>query len=149
MSNNLYLHKKDVFQMVNNSKMSEIVIKLATLLIRSPNGESSSEAYAAALFLTHIGWNKELGHNIDNYKEFLVMLEKKNPKFLSELLSKDADDLIETIRQAKKKLYPTDRRAILTCSLPGGKVRVEWCMEADFPNMTKNSNGQLDIKIYK
>ena len=135
--------------MVDNSKMSDIILKLATLLIRNPNGESSTEAYAAALFLTHIGWNKELGHDIENHKDFFKMLEKETPKFWSELISKDADALIETIRQAKKKLYPTDLRVILSCGLPGGKVRVEWCKEADFLNMTKNSNNRLDFKSYK
>ena len=83
--------------MVDNSKMSDIILKLATLLIRNPNGESSTEAYAAALFLTHIGWNKELGHDIENHKDFFKMLEKETPKFWSELISKDADALIETI----------------------------------------------------
>src|SRR5919202_63892 len=54
------------------------------------------------------------------------MIEAENPALWDELKSNDVDAMIDELVRYKEAHYPDDRRRILTCGIPGGKIRVEW-----------------------
>ena len=130
--------------MTNTSKMSAIMKKLALMSFRTPSKIPSSEAAHASLLLAHVAWNRALGHDTQAYKELLMVFSRSNPNLWSELRSRDAEALIETMRQAKERLYPTDRRAIVVCGMREGNVHVEWCEEYDYHRELKRAQDRLD-----
>ena len=93
----------------------------------------SSEAVHAALLLANVAWNRALGLDVPDYDDLLMVFTRSNPEFWSELQSGNTEALIETMRQAKEKLYPMDRRVVLICGLRESNIRVEWCYEKDYP----------------
>jgi hypothetical protein len=47
-----------------------------------------------------------------------------------EFKSNDVDAMIDKLKRFKEQRYPDDRRRILTCGIPDGKIRVEWLAAA-------------------
>jgi hypothetical protein len=54
----------------------------------------------------------------------------ENQALWEELKSRDTDALIDELVRYKQTHYTDDRRRILTCGIPEGKVRVEWLAPA-------------------
>ncbi len=111
------------------SKMSAIMKNLALSIFRDPTRAPSSEAALAALLLAHVAWNRALGLDSKDYSKLLMVFSRKNPNFWSEFRLRDAEALIDTLRQAKAEHYPMDRRVIVVCGMREGNVHVEWRKE--------------------
>jgi hypothetical protein len=109
-------------------KMSEILKEMAEILLRAPRKVPSSEAAHVALFFANLAWNEAVGldHPRESYRSAWETIEAENPELWNELKSNDIDAMIDELVQYKKAHYPDDRRRILTCGIPDGKVRVEW-----------------------
>ncbi len=109
-------------------KMCEILKEMAQILLRDPRKVPSSEAAHVALFFANLAWNETVGldHPREGYRSAWEIIEAENPELWNELKSNDIDAMIDELVQYKKAHYPDDRRRILTCGIPGGKVRVEW-----------------------
>ena len=133
--------------MTASSKLSAIMKKLAVMSFRAPTNIPSSEAAHAALLLAHVAWNRALGHDTQAYKDLLMVFSRSNPALWSELRSRDAEALIETMRQAKEHLYPTDRRVVVVCGMREGNVHVEWCEEYDYPRESELAQKRLDSEF--
>ena len=109
-----------------------------------PLGIPTSEAAHTALLLAQVAWNRSLGHDIQTYRELLKVFLRSNPNLWSEFRSRDAETLIEMIRQAKEKLYPVDRRVVIVCGMRGGNVHVEWCEEKDYPEAIELAQRRIE-----
>jgi hypothetical protein len=109
-------------------KLSEILKEMAETLLRNPGGVPSSEAAHVALFFANLAWNESVGldHPREGYRKVWETLEAENPTLWDEFKSSDIDAMIDDLVRYKKAHYPDDRRRILTCGIPDGKVRVEW-----------------------
>ena len=109
-------------------KMSEIMKDMSEILLRDPRKVPSSEAAHVALFFANLAWNETVGldHPREGYRSAWETIEAENPELWNELTSNDIDAMIDELVQYKKAHYPDDRRRILTCGIPDGKVRVEW-----------------------
>src|SRR5262249_22927989 len=105
-------------------KLSEILKEMAQVLLRRPRHVPSSEAAHVALLFAHIAWNESVGldHPRAGYRNAWETIEAENPDLWNELKSNDSDALIDELVQYKKAHYPDDRRRILTCGIPDGKV---------------------------
>ncbi len=57
-------------------------------------------------------------------------IEAENPELWNEFKSNDIDAMIDELVQYKRTHFPDDRRRILTCGIPEGKIRVEWLATA-------------------
>ncbi len=123
--------------MTDSPKLSEIMLELAQTSFCPSQKAPSLDAAHAALALANAAWNRALGHDSQGYEVLLEALARANPTFWTELRSRDAEELIETMRQVKDRLYPTDRRVILICGMKGANVHVEWCEEYDYPAQSK------------
>jgi hypothetical protein len=62
----------------------------------------------------------------DGYRKVWETIEADNPELWNEFRSNDVNAMIDELVQYKQAHYPDDRRRILTCGIPDGKVRVEW-----------------------
>ena len=102
--------------------------KMSERLLRHPDAAHSSEAAHVALMFANIAWNETvgLGHARNGYRSAWEMIEAENPEMWSEFQSNDIDAMIDELVEYKQKHFPNDRRRILTCGIPEGKVRVEW-----------------------
>ena len=109
-------------------KLSEVLKEMSETLLRDPGGVPSSEAAHVALFFANVAWNESVGmdHPRGGYRNVWETIEAGNPALWDELKSRDTDALIDELIRYKKAHYPDDRRRILTCGIPDGKVRVEW-----------------------
>lgn len=109
-------------------KMSEIMKEMSEMLLRNPSAVPSSEAAHVALFFANVAWNESVGldHAREGYRKVWETIEADNPALWDEFKSKDVNAMIDELIQYKKAHYPDDRRRILTCGIPEGKVRVEW-----------------------
>jgi hypothetical protein len=58
-------------------------------------------------------------------------------------VSSDVNAMIDELIQYKKVHYPDDRRRILTCGIPEGKLRVEW-MNPAAPGV----DSQWEMQLY-
>ena len=67
-----------------------------------------------------------LGHARESYRNVWETIEADNPALWNEFKTNDIDVMIDKLIRYKKAHYPDDRRRILTCGIPDGKVRVEW-----------------------
>jgi len=130
--------------MTVHPKMSDIMKELALVSFRDPQTVPSSEAAHVALLLAHVAWNRALGNDIRDYRKLLKVFLRSNPNLWSELCSCDTETLIETMRKAKEKSYPVDRRVVVVCGMREGNVRVEWCEEKDYPEASKLAKKRLD-----
>jgi hypothetical protein len=101
---------------------------MSETLLRHPGGVPSAEAAHVALFFANVAWNESvgLGHAREGCRNVWETIEAENPALWDELKSSDTDALIDELIRYKKAHYPDDRRRILTCGIPDGKVRVEW-----------------------
>ena len=133
--------------MATFKKMSEIMKELALMSFRNPQAIPSAEAAHAALLFAQVAWNRTLGHDSQDYKEILKVFLRSKPNLWSELISHDAEELIEHVRQKKEKLFPTDQRVILVCGMRKGNVRVEWCEEKDYPNALEKAKKRLESEF--
>jgi hypothetical protein len=109
-------------------KLSEIMKEMSELLLRNPGGVPSSEAAHVALFFANVAWNESIGIDgaREGYRNVWETIEAENPELWNEFKSNDINGMIDELIQFKKAHYPDDRRRILTCGIPAGKVRVEW-----------------------
>ncbi len=130
--------------MTVHPKLSKIIKELALMSFRNPQAVPSSEAAHAALLFAQVAWNRALGHDMQTYKELFKVFLLSNPNLWSELRSRDAEALIETMRQAKEQFYPADRRVIVVCGMREDSVHVEWCEEKDYPQASELTKKRLD-----
>ena len=128
-------------------KMSEIIKELAQISFRDPHAIPSTEAAHAALLFAQVGWNRSLGHDTNAYKEILRVFLRSNASLWSEFRSRDAETLIETMRQAKELRYPADHRVVVVCGMREENVHVEWCEEKDYPRVSELAKKRLDSKF--
>jgi hypothetical protein len=109
-------------------KLSEIMKEMSEILLRNPRRVPSSEAAHVALFFANVAWNESVGIDgaREGYRNVWEAIEAENPALWNEFKSNDINAMIDELVQYKKTHYPDDRRRILTCGIPDGKVRVEW-----------------------
>jgi hypothetical protein len=102
--------------------------EMAEMLLRNPGGVPSSGAAHVALFFANVAWNESVGldHSREGYRNVWETIEAENPALWDEFKLSDIDAMIDGLVRYKKAHYPDDRRRILTCGIPDGKVRVEW-----------------------
>jgi hypothetical protein len=126
-------------------KLSEIMKEMAERLLRNPGEEPSSEAAHAALMFANIAWNEAVGlvHARPGYRPAWEMIEAENPTMWGEFKSTDVDAMIDDLVRFKQQHYPDDRRRILTCGIPDGKVRVEW-----LPAAAAGVDSQWEMTLY-
>lgn len=113
-------------------KMSEIMKEMSERLLRHPDAAHSSEAAHVALMFANIAWNEcvGLGGVREGYRSAWESIEADNPEMWSEFKSNDVNAMLEELVEYKKKHYANDRRRILLCGIPNGKIRVEWLAPA-------------------
>ncbi len=109
-------------------RMSEMLKEMSESLLSNPGNVPSSEAAHVALFFANVAWNECVGLDgaREGYRNVWETIEAENPELWHEFESNDIDGMIDELIQYKKAHYPDDRRRILTCGIPNGKVRVEW-----------------------
>src|SRR5262245_59753578 len=109
-------------------KLSEIMKEMAERLLKRPGQVPSATAAQAALFFANVAWNECVGldHPRKGHGAVWKMFEAENPRLWDELKSNDVDALIDELVRYKQANYPDDRRRILGCGIPAGKVHVEW-----------------------
>jgi len=101
--------------------------EMSERLLRNPDGVPSSEAAHVALLFANVAWNECVGldHAREGYCNIWETIEAENPELWNEFKSNDIDAMIDELVDYKQKHFPNDRRRILTCGIPEGKVRVE------------------------
>jgi hypothetical protein len=113
-------------------KLSEMLKEMSEVLLSSSSNVPSSEAAHVALFFANVAWNECVG--LDGagkgYRNVWEDIEADNPELWNEFKSNDIDGMIDELIQYKKAHFSDDRRRILTCGIPDGKVRVEWLNSA-------------------
>src|SRR5436305_11262053 len=126
-------------------KMSEIMKEMSELLLRHPSKVPSSEAAHVALFFANVAWNESVGlvDSREGYRNVWETIEAENPELWDEFKSNDIDAMIDELVRCKKTHYPDDRRRILTCGIPDGKVRVEWLNAA-----TPGVDSKWEMRLY-
>ena len=126
-------------------KMSDIMLEMAQVLLREPSKVPTSEAMHAALFFANIAWNDCVGlvHPRDGYRNVWETFEEDNPALWNELKSNDINAMIDELVGYKKQHYPEDRRRILTCGIPDGKIRVEWV-----PPAAPGIDAQWEMRLF-
>src|SRR5215211_5856726 len=109
-------------------KLSEIMKEMSERLPRNPRKVPSSGAAHVALLFANVAWNESVGldHARDGCRNVWETMEADNPELWNEFKSNDINAMIDELVRYKKEHYPDDRRRILTCGIPAGKVRVEW-----------------------
>jgi hypothetical protein len=109
-------------------KLSEIMKEMSEILLRNPRRVPSSEAAHVALFYANVAWNESVGIDgaRESYRNVWETIEAENPALWNEFKSNDINAMIDELVLYKKTNFPDDRRRILTCGIPDGKVRVEW-----------------------
>jgi hypothetical protein len=125
-------------------KLSEIMKEMSETLLRNPGGVPSSEAAHVALLFANVAWNESVGldHARDGYRKVWETIEADNPELWNEFRSNDINAMIDELVGYKQTHYPDDRRRILTCGIPDGKVRVEW-LNAAAPGVDSKWEMQL------
>ncbi len=116
-------------------ELSAILKQLATDCLRRPEEHTSLEAIAAALLFAQVGWNSALGHEAVRFEPILQQFEDANPALWDELHSREPAVHIARVRAAKLRQHPDDDRVIVACGVVDERVRVEWCHQADFPEL--------------
>jgi hypothetical protein len=109
-------------------KLSEVMKEMAETLLRNPGATPSPEAAHVALLFAHAAWNEGvgLGRVREGCRSVWEAIEAENPALWNELKASDPDALVDELVRYKRAHYPDDRRRILACGIPDGKVRVEW-----------------------
>jgi hypothetical protein len=129
-------------------KLSEILKEMAETLMRNPGGVPSSEAAHVALFFANAAWNESVGldHPREGYRMVSETIAAANPALWDEFKSSDVNAMIDELIRYMKAHYPDDRRRILTCGIPDGKVRVEW-LHPDAPGVDSRWEMQLYVLV--
>jgi hypothetical protein len=109
-------------------KMSEILKEMSEQLFHNHRQLPTSEAAHVALLFANIAWNECVGmdHPRDGYRNVWEQIETENPQLWSEFKSSDINALIDELVRYKKTHFSNDRRRILNCGIPDGKIRVDW-----------------------
>ncbi len=109
-------------------KMSEVMKEMAERLLLNPDAEHSSEAMHVALFFANAAWNESVGiaGAREGYRNVWETIEAENPELWNEFKSNDIAAMIDDLIRFKQAHHPNDRRRILTCGIPDGRIRVEW-----------------------
>ena len=126
-------------------KMSEMLKEMSEVLLRNPAQPPSSEAAHVALFFANVAWNECVGldHARESYRNVWEMIEADNPTLWNEFKSNDTNALIDELIHYKKAHFPDDRRRILTCGIPDGKIRVEW-----LPPVAPGVDAKWETQLY-
>lgn len=109
-------------------KLSEVMKEMAERLLQNPDADHSSEAMHVALFFANVAWNESVGIDgaREGYRNVWEAIEAENPELWTEFTSNDINGMIDGLVRYKQTHHADDRRRILTCGIPEGKVRVEW-----------------------
>lgn len=126
-------------------KMSEIMKEMSETLLRNPGGVPSSEAAHVALLFANVAWNETQGIDVARvgHRKVWETIEAENPELWNEFESNDIDAIIDELVRFKQTHYPDDRRRILTCGIPDGKIRVEW-----LPGVDPGVDSQWEMTLY-
>jgi hypothetical protein len=126
-------------------KLSEIMIEMSERLLSVPGPNASPEAAHVALFFANAAWNESVGLDPDRngYRDVWGVMEAENPELWDEFKTNDISAMIDGLVEYKKALYPDDRRRILVCGIPDGKVRVEW-----LPAAAPGVDSMWEFKLY-
>jgi hypothetical protein len=71
------------------------------------------------------------------------VIEKENPGLRAEFKTRDVNAMIDGLVRYKKRHFPGDGRRILTCGIPGGRIRVEW-----LPPATPGIDSKNEMRMY-
>lgn len=109
-------------------KMSEMLKEMSEVLLHNPDATHSSQAAHIALMFANIAWNESVGlvHPREGYRSAWEIIEADNPELWTEFKSNDINAMIDELVQYKQAHFSDDRRRILTCGIPDGRIRVEW-----------------------
>jgi hypothetical protein len=126
-------------------KMSEILKEMSERLLRNPGAVPSSEAAHVALLFANVAWNESVGLEFarDGCRNVWETIESDNPALWNEFKSGDTNAMIDELVRYKKDHYPDDRRRILTCGIPDGKIRVEWLNAA-----ASGADSKWEMRLY-
>ena len=126
-------------------KMSEIMKEMSERLLRQPDAAHSSEAAHVALFFANVAWNESVGldHAREGYRNVWEAIEAENPALWNEFKSNDVNAMIDELVKYKQEHFPGDRRRILTCGIPDGKIHVEW-----LPPAAPGVDSKSEMRLY-
>ena len=106
-------------------KLSEIAIKMAKAILQKK--DASPEAVSTALQVVHIAWNYA---DEEDYKDEpgsihgLQEVNRMMTPIKRELVTDNAEDLVERLIEFKKINYRNDKRTMFSCTYENGNVRV-------------------------
>ena len=106
-------------------KLSEIAIKMAKAVLQKK--DASPEAISTALQVVHIAWNyadEEDYRDEPGYTHGLQEINEMMAPIKKELVTDNAEDLVERLIKFKKKSFRNDKRTIFSCPYENGNVRV-------------------------
>ena len=110
-------------------KLSAMIERMATRLLRNPDVIPSEPATVAALTLAGAAWNSALGDNVmrDQHRKLVDHIDWGGAIPWAELRSNNTDQLVAELAEYKREHYPADLRRIVATELtPDGNVRVHW-----------------------
>jgi hypothetical protein len=106
-------------------KLSEIAIKMAKAILQKK--DASPDAVSTALQVVHIAWNYADEEDYKNEPGYIYGLQEVNGlmgPIKKELITDNAEDLVERLIKFKKNNYRNDKRTIFSCTYENGNVRV-------------------------
>ena len=106
-------------------KLSEIAIKMAKAILQKK--DASPDAVSTALKVVHIAWNYADEEDYKDEPGYIYGLQEVNGMMgpiKKELITDNAEDLVERLIKFKKKNYRNDKRTIFSCTYENGNVRV-------------------------
>ena len=89
--------------------------------------DASPEAVSTALQLVHIAWNYADEEDYKDEPGYIHGMQEVNgmiPLVKSELITDNAEDLVERLIKLKQKNYKHDKRTIFSCAYENGNVTV-------------------------
>jgi hypothetical protein len=115
-------------------EMAEIMKEMAETLLRNPSRVPSAEAAHVGLLFAAVAWNESVGLDgaREGYRKVWETIEAENPALWNEFKLNDTNAIIDELMRYKQTHYGDDRRRILTCGIPDGRVRVEWLNAAAY-----------------
>ena len=124
--------------------MSEVLKEMSEVLLSNPHAPPTSEAAHVALLFANVAWNECVGldHSREGYRNVWEEIEADNPTLWNEFKSNDIDAMIDELVEYKQGHFPDDKRRILGCGIPDGKIRVEW-LNAAAPGVDSKWEMQL------
>jgi len=125
--------------------MSAILKEMSERLLRNADGVRSSEAAHITLMFASIAWDETvgLGHRREGYRSAWEIIEAENPEVWNELKSNDVDAMIDELVRFKQQHHPEDRRRILACGMPNGRVHIEW-----LPAAAPGVDSRWEMRLY-